>query len=97
MPGDTEDRDWQRLDKWLWCARLAKARATCTEAVARGGFRLNRQPTEKPHAKLRPGDVLTFPWQDQVKVWRVLALAARRGPPAEAQALFEDLSAEPEG
>jgi ribosome-associated heat shock protein Hsp15 len=85
------------LDKWLWCARLAKARATCTEAVARGGFRLNRQPTEKPHAKLRPGDVLTFPWQDQVKVWRVLALAARRGPPAEAQALFEDLSAEPEG
>ena len=96
MAGDTEDRDWQRLDKWLWCARLAKARSTCTEAVERGGFRLNRQPTEKPHAKLRPGDVLTFPWQDQVRVWRVLALAPRRGPPAEAQALFEDLSAEPE-
>jgi ribosome-associated heat shock protein Hsp15 len=97
VPGDTEDRDWQRLDKWLWCARLAKTRATCTTAVERGGFRVNRQPTEKPHAKLRPGDVLTFPWQDQVRVWRVLALAARRGPPAEAQALFEDLSAEPEG
>jgi ribosome-associated heat shock protein Hsp15 len=89
---EAEDRDWQRLDKWLWCARLAKSRATCAELVTRGGFRLNRQPTDKPHQKLRPGDVLTFPWGEEVRIWRVLALALRRGPPAEAQALYEDLS-----
>ena len=77
--------------------RISAMVAALSAAAAQGGgFRLNRQPTEKPHAKLRPGDVLTFPWQDQVRVWRVLALAPRRGPPAEAQALFEDLSAEPE-
>ncbi len=93
---DAEDKDWQRLDKWLWCARLAKARTSCTAAVERGGFRLNRQPTEKPHAKLRPGDVLTFPWQDQVRVWRVVALAPRRGSPDQARALYEDLSLAPE-
>jgi ribosome-associated heat shock protein Hsp15 len=95
-PVETEDVTWQRLDKWLWCARLAKARSTCTTAIERGGFRLNRQPTEKPHAKLRAGDVLTFPWQDQVRVWRVLALAPRRGPPEAARALYEDLSNAPE-
>jgi ribosome-associated heat shock protein Hsp15 len=27
-----------------------------------------------------------------VKIWRVLALAARRGPAPEARALYEDLS-----
>ena len=88
-----EDVGWQRLDKWLWCSRLAKTRATCTKAIALGGFRLNRQPTDKPHAKLRPGDVLTFPWQDEVRVWRVLALAPRRGPAEAARSLYEDLSA----
>jgi ribosome-associated heat shock protein Hsp15 len=93
---ETEDRDWQRLDKWLWCARVAKTRAECSRFVERGTVRLNRQPVEKPHAKLRPGDVLTLalgrPETGVVKVWRVVALAARRGPAPEAQALYEDIT-----
>lgn len=100
MP-ETEDRAWQRLDTWLWCARLAKSRSALAEAVARGGFRVNGQGTEKPHQKLRPGDVLTFPWGEErhaeVRVWKVLALAPRRGPPEEARALYEDLTRAPEG
>jgi ribosome-associated heat shock protein Hsp15 len=31
---DQEDRDWQRLDKWLWCARFMKARSDCARAWA---------------------------------------------------------------
>ena len=94
--GGTEDRDWQRLDKWLWCARFLKARADCARLVAEGGVRINRQPTDKPHARLRPGDVLTFALggRGAVRVWRVVALAGRRGPAAEARSLYEDLSAE---
>jgi ribosome-associated heat shock protein Hsp15 len=93
--GGVEDRDWQRLDAWLWCARLAKTRSACTRMVAEGAFRINRQPTDKPHARLRPGDVLTFAAgpRGEVRVWRVLSLAARRGPPAEARGLYDDLSA----
>ena len=91
-----EDRDWQRLDKWLWCARVAKTRGACVRLVEAGGVRLNRQPTEKPHARLRPGDVLTLalgsPERGTIRVWRVLGLAARRGPPTEARGLYEDLS-----
>lgn len=91
----TEDRDWQRLDKWLWCARVAKTRSDCARLVAVGSVRINRQPTDKAHARLRPGDVLTFALgsaeRGVVKVWRVLALAPRRGPATEARTLYEDL------
>lgn len=87
---------WQRLDLWLWCARLAKARGECARLVEAGAIRLNRQPTDKAHAKLRVGDVLTIGLRGRVRVWRVTALADRRGPPAEARTLYEDLSDEEE-
>ncbi len=90
MP-EQEDREWQRLDKWLWCARFMRARTDCAALVAEGSIRINRQPTDKAHAKLRPGDVLTVPVRDQVRVVRVLALAVRRGPPAEAVTLYEEV------
>ncbi len=92
---EAEDRDWQRLDRWLWCARLAKTRTACARLVEEGVFRINRQPTDKPHARLRPGDVITFATgaTAEVRIWRVLALGARRGPSAEARGLYEDLSA----
>lgn len=85
----------QRLDLWLWRARLARTRADCARLVAAGAIRLNRQPTDKAHARLRPGDVLTIAIHGRVRVWRVLALAARRGPPAEARQFYEDLSEPP--
>ncbi len=88
---DQEDRDWQRLDKWLWCARFMRARTDCAALVAQGSIRINRLATEKAHAKLRPGDVLTVPVRGQVRVVRVVALAARRGPPAEASGLYEEV------
>ena len=87
----TEDRDWQRLDKWLWCARLMKARADCARLVEGGMVRINRQATQKPHARLRPGDVLTLPLRGQVRVLEVAALGRRRGPASEAQGLYREL------
>ena len=89
---DSEDRTWQRLDKWLWCARFLKTRSACAQLVAGGLVRINRQPTDKPHARLRPGDVLTLPLRHDVAVVRVLALATRRGPAPEARTLYEPLA-----
>ena len=68
-----------------------KARADCARLVAEGLVRINRQVTDKPHARLRPGDVLTLPLRGDVRVVRVLSLATRRGPAPEAQRLYEDL------
>jgi ribosome-associated heat shock protein Hsp15 len=92
---DDEQTDaHQRLDKWLWCARVASQREACARIAASGLVRINRQPTDKAHARVRPGDVLTLPWGNAgVRVIRVLALCARRGPPREAQALYEELPA----
>jgi ribosome-associated heat shock protein Hsp15 len=90
------DRDPQRLDAWLWCARLRRTRADCAALVESGAVRINRQPTDKPHARVRAGDVLTIAQgsgeRGRIAVWRVLALADRRGPPGEARALYEDLT-----
>jgi ribosome-associated heat shock protein Hsp15 len=81
-----------RLDTWLWHARLAKTKSACARLVEAGSFRLNRQPVTKAHARLRVGDVLTFAWQGEVRVWRVLDLGERRGPASEARALYEEVS-----
>ena len=91
VSAEQEDRDWQRLDKWLWCARFMRARSDCAQLVAKGSIRINRQPTEKPHARLRIGDVLTVPVHGTVRVVRVLSLAARRGPSTEARLLYEEI------
>jgi ribosome-associated heat shock protein Hsp15 len=94
MP-DIEDQDWQRLDKWLWCARMMRQRSDCADLVAQGSIRINRQATVKAHARLRIGDVLTIPIRGDVRVLRVLALSVRRGPPKEAALLYEDVSDAP--
>lgn len=89
---EREDRDWQRLDKWLWCARFMRARSDCATLVEAGSIRINRQPTDKAHARLRVGDVLTVPVHHTVRVVRVVSLAARRGPAVEARLLYEEIS-----
>jgi len=86
-----EDREWQRLDKWLWCARFMKTRSDCSRLITGGGARINRQPTDKPHARLRPGDVVTLSLRGAVRVIEVLALAARRGPAEQARALYREI------
>jgi ribosome-associated heat shock protein Hsp15 len=70
-----------------------RARTDCAALVARGTIRINRMETDKAHARLRPGDVVTVPVRGDVRVVRVLALAARRGPPSEAAALYEEVEA----
>jgi len=68
-----------------------RQRSDCAALVARGSIRINRQPTDKGHARLRVGDVLTVPVHTTVRVVRVCALAARRGPAAEARLLYEEI------
>jgi len=89
---------YQRLDQWLYYARVAKTRPLCATIVGKGRIRVNRQPTSKPHAKLRVGDVVTLPplsSGEDVRVWRVLDLGERRGPAKEASQLYEIVKEEP--
>lgn len=81
-----------RADKWLWHARFFKTRALAAKLVAAGHLRRNGDKVHKPSQALLAGDVLTFPQGRRIRVVKVLAFAARRGPAPEAQALFEDLT-----
>lgn len=86
-----EGRDWQRLDAWLWCARFLRQREACAELAASGFVRINRQPTDKPHAKVRAGDIVTLPLHGRVRVVEVLALAERRGDAESAALLYREV------
>ena len=80
-----------RLDKWLWYARFFKTRSLATKLVTGGHVRVNAQRVSKASASVRPGDVLTFPKDHDIRVIRILAVGERRGPAPEAQALYNDL------
>lgn len=87
--------DSQRLDKWLWCARFFKTRALAARFCDDGRLRVSGQVTFKAHYAVRPGDILTFPLGPHIRVIKITELAVRRGPPAEARLLYEDLAPPP--
>jgi ribosome-associated heat shock protein Hsp15 len=82
----------QRLDKWLWYARVAKTRSLAAALVERGRIRVNRVRTQKPSHTIKPGDVITASVQRDVRILKVLQAGTRRGPATEAQGLYEDLT-----
>lgn len=82
----------QRLDKWLWFARVVKTRTRASELVAAGHVRLNARRIDAPAKAVAPGDVLTIALEREVRVLRVLDPGKRRGAYPEARLLFEDLS-----
>lgn len=87
-----------RADKWLWHARFFKSRSLATQVCQAGKLRLSGLGVIKPHHKVKPGDVLTFPQARHIRIVKVLALGVRRGPATEAQTLYEDLKPQtPEG
>jgi ribosome-associated heat shock protein Hsp15 len=81
-----------RLDKFLWFARLAKTRQLAQQLAEQGRLRIGGRVIDRAHAPVRVGDVLSFALHGRVRVIRVVALPARRGPPADARLCYEDLS-----
>ena len=86
-------KETQRLDKWLWFARLAKTRTLATEFVLSGKVRVNRVRVDKPSCAVRVDDVLTVVVARRVRVLKVLGLGLRRGPASAACTLYQELTA----
>ena len=78
-----------RLDKWLFHARFCRTRQLAHAAIETGRVRLNGVKVDKPGHALKPGDILTLGKGGQVIAVKVLALAEKRGPPAEARSLYQ--------
>ena len=86
--------DSLRLDKFLWFARIVKTRALAQALAEQGRIRVAGRIVERAHAPIRVGDVLSFAQRGEVRILRVEALPTRRGPPAEARALYSELTSE---
>jgi len=78
-----------RIDKWLWHARFFRSRGLAQKAAESGIVRLNGARVVKSGLGIKFGDVLTIPQGREVLAVRVVAFGNRRGPAAEARALYE--------
>lgn len=85
----------QRIDRWLFFARIVKSRTLAQKLVLAGGVRINREKIAGAARTVRPGDVLTVTLDRVVRVLKVLAPGERRGPAPEAATLYEDLTPPP--
>lgn len=83
--------DRQRLDKWLWHARLVKARSSAAALVESGHVRINGVRETSPGHTVKTGDVLTVGLDRTVRVLKVVGFAERRGDAASARVLYLDL------
>ena len=85
--------DRQRIDKWLWHARMVRTRSDAAALVEAGHARLNGQRVTAPGHALRIGDVVTLALDRSVRVVEVAGFCVRRGGPPEAIATYRDLGA----
>lgn len=85
-----------RVDVWLWRARFCKTRALAAKRVGSGEVSMTRHGkpvvVDKPSRQIRSGDELTLTFGDRTIMFRIDALGERRGPAAEARALYTLLS-----
>ncbi|WNO54273.1 S4 domain-containing protein [Stakelama saccharophila] len=80
-----------RLDRFLWWARLAPSRKVAQAMAEAGTLRIDGRRIDRAHAAVRRGAIIAFARHGRVRVLRVEALPRRRGPPAEAACLYQDL------
>ena len=88
----TDVQAGQRLDRWLWFARIVKSRTLASRLVEGGKVRINRERVREASRPVRPGDVVTAAVHGQVRVLRIRDCGTRRGPASEAAGLYDDLT-----
>jgi ribosome-associated heat shock protein Hsp15 len=81
----------QRIDKWLWHARMVRTRTDAAKLAAAGFVRLNGVRIAAASQLVRIGDVVTLALDRSVRVVKVEDFGERRGQAASARALYRDL------
>jgi ribosome-associated heat shock protein Hsp15 len=84
--------DRQRIDKWLWHARMVRTRSDAAKLTEAGFVRLNGRRVTAPSQPVRIGDVVTLALDRTVKVIEVAGFCERRGAAPTARALYRDLT-----
>ena len=84
--------DRQRIDKWLWHARVVRTRSAAAALSDSGLVRINGARIDTSSRPVRPGDVVTIALDRTVRVLKVIGYADRRGSAETVRALYEDLT-----
>ena len=85
----------QRIDKWLWHARVVRTRSAAAALVTKGHVRVNGERSEAASRIVRAGDVITVALDRTVRIMKVTGFAERRGDAEAARVLYEDLTPAP--
>ena len=85
------DVERQRIDRWLWHARLVRTRGAAAALAGSGYVRVNGARINAPGRMIRAGDVITVVLDRGVRVLKVIGVVDRRGPAPSAAALYQDL------
>ena len=80
--------DRQRIDKWLWHARMVRTRSDAAALTEAGYVRVNGKRVTAPSQQVKVGDVVTLALDRSVRVVRVEGFSERRGSAANARALY---------
>jgi len=81
----------QRIDKWLWHARMVRTRSDAAALAGSGHIRLNGKRVEAASQLVRAGDVLTIALDRTVRVVEVAGFCERRGGAPLARTLYREL------
>lgn len=92
MSTGATDLERQRIDKWLWHARMVRTRTDAAALTTAGFVRLNGKRMTAASHPVRIGDVVTVALDRTVRVVRVEGLCEQRGGAPVARALYRDLT-----
>ena len=90
-------REGQRIDRWLWHARVVRTRGAAAALAGSGYVRVNGMRIRAPSRVVRSGDVITVALHHAVRVLKVRGFVDRRGKAGTTPVLYEELTEETEG
>jgi ribosome-associated heat shock protein Hsp15 len=83
--------DRQRIDRWLWNARVVRTRTAAAALIVAGHVRVNSVRVTAPGRDVKCGDVVTVTLHAGVRILKVIGMAERRGDASAASLLYEEL------
>ncbi len=82
----------QRIDKWLWHARIVRTRTLATALANSGKIRLDSRRVTRASQTVRCGNIVIAPQGNHVRCLKITGFAKRRVPAAQSILLYEDLA-----
>ncbi len=86
------EQDRQRVDRWLWHARLVRTRDAAAALADAGYVRVNGMRIHAPARMVHTGDVITVALERGVRVLKIKGFCQRRGPAGSGETLYEELT-----